>query len=122
MELKKISISEKLSLFDDYWNPRIVGELNGQHIKLVKAQGKFDWHKHDTEDEMFLVIKGEFDMELRDKKILIKEGEFIIIPKGVEHRPVVEKEVHVMLFEPATTVNTGDNPDSELTQKKTEWI
>lgn len=122
MNIKKISVSEKLSLFSDYWNPRIVGELNGQHIKLVKAQGEFDWHKHDHEDEMFLVIKGSFYMELRDEKILIREGEFIIIPKGTEHRPVAEKEVHVMLFEPASTINTGDHQNSELTQKKKEWI
>lgn len=122
MKIKKVSISEKLSLFDDYWNPRIVGELNGQHVKLVKAQGVFDWHKHDDEDEMFLVVKGEFELELRDEKILIREGEFIIIPKGVEHRPVVKEEVHVMLFEPASTINTGDNQNSELTQKRTEWI
>lgn len=122
MKISKVSISDKLSLFNDYWNPRIVGELNGQHVKLVKAQGVFDWHKHDNEDEMFLVIKGEFEMELRDEKIRIKEGEFIIIPKGVEHRPVVTEEVHVMLFEPASTVNTGDNQDSALTQKRTAWI
>ena len=122
MEIKKISISEKMSLFSDYWNPRIVGELNGQHLKLVKAQGEFEWHKHDVEDEMFLVIDGEFDMELRDKTITITKGEFIIIPRGIEHRPVAKNEVQVMLFEPANTVNTGDNTESELTQKKLEWI
>lgn len=122
MNIKKVSISEKMSLFSDYWNPRIVGELNGQHIKLVKAQGEFEWHKHDIEDEMFLVIDGEFDMELRDKTITIKKGEFIIIPRGVEHRPVVKNEVQVMLFEPASTINTGENVKSELTQKKSEWI
>ena len=122
MEIQKISITEKLSKINDHWNPRIVGELNGQHIKLVKAKGEFDWHKHDNEDEMFMVIKGEFDMELRDKTLLIHEGEFIIIPKGIEHRPVVKEEVHIMLFEPASTINTGDNLDSNLTQKKKEWI
>jgi|TARA_B110000093_G_C12844777_1_gene356784 mannose-6-phosphate isomerase-like protein (cupin superfamily) len=122
MKIKKVSIPEKMSLFNDHWNPRIVGELNGQYIKLVKAQGEFDWHKHDNEDEMFLVIKGEFNMELRNETILIKEGEFIIIPKGIEHRPVVKNEVQVMLFEPANTINTGDNQKSELTQRKTEWI
>lgn len=122
MKIKKVSIAEKMSVFNDHWNPRIVGELNGQHIKLVKAQGEFDWHKHDNEDEMFLVIKGEFNMELRDETILIKEGEFIIIPRGIEHRPVVKNEVQVMLFEPANTINTGDNQKSELTQRKTEWI
>jgi mannose-6-phosphate isomerase-like protein (cupin superfamily) len=122
MKIKKVSIAEKLSLFDDYWNPRIVGELNGQQVKLVKAQGIFDWHKHEQEDEMFLVVKGAFEMELRDEKVLVKEGEFIIIPKGVEHRPVVKEEVHIMLFEPASTLNTGDNEHSQLTQKKITWI
>jgi len=85
MKIKKVSIAKKMSLFNDHWSPRIVGELNGQQIKLVKAQGEFDWHKHDNEGEMFLVIKGEFNMELRNETILIKEGEFIIIPKGLEH-------------------------------------
>jgi len=122
MEINKVSIQEKLSLFQDYWNPRIVGELNGQHVKLVKAKGEFDWHKHDHEDEMFLVIRGAFDMELRDGSVNIREGEFIIIPKGVEHRPVAREEVQIMLFEPATTVNTGDNQQSRLTQKKVDWI
>jgi len=107
-----------MPLFSDYWKPKIVGELNGQHIKLVKAQGEFEWHKHDNEDEMFLVIDGEFDMELKNKTISIKKGEFIIIPKGIEHRPVVKNEVQVMLFEPANTVNTGENTKSEVTQKK----
>lgn len=109
-------------MFNDHWNPRIVGELNGQHVKLVKAQGIFEWHKHDHEDEMFLVINGEFDMEMRDKTINIKEGDFIIIPKGVEHRPVANNEVQIMLFEPATTVNTGENESSDLTQRRVEWI
>jgi mannose-6-phosphate isomerase-like protein (cupin superfamily) len=122
MSIQKVSISKKLSLFNDYWNPRIVGELNGQHIKLVKALGEFDWHKHDKEDEMFLVLKGEFDMELRMETIVVQEGEFIIIPKGVEHRPVAKKEVQIMLFEPASTVNAGDNENSKLKQKKTGWI
>jgi mannose-6-phosphate isomerase-like protein (cupin superfamily) len=122
MKIKKVSITDKLSLFHDHWNPRIAGELNGQHVKLVKAKGSFDWHKHDNEDEMFLVIKGEFDMELRDETITVNEGEFIIIPKGVEHRPVAREEVHIMLFEPATTVNTGDNQPSRLTQKRVDWI
>lgn len=122
MKIQKVSVSEKLGLFNDYWNPRIVGELNGQHVKLVKAQGEFDWHKHDNEDEMFLVIKGAFEMQLREENIIISQGEFIIIPKGIEHRPVVQEEVHIMLFEPASTVNTGDNIHSELTQKRTDWI
>ena len=119
--MKKINIEEKLSLFSDYWNPRIVGELNGQHVKLVKFQGEFVWHKHDNEDEMFYVLKGEFNMELRDKTILLKENEFFIVPKGIEHRPVAEKEVSIMLFEPATTLNTG-NAKGELTKEYLEKI
>ncbi len=106
--MDKININEKLSFFNDHWNPRIVAELNGQHIKLVKFQGEFVWHKHDHEDEMFLVLKGSFKMEFRDKTVELKENEFLIVPRGVEHKPVAEKEVSVMLFEPNTTLNTGD--------------
>lgn len=122
MKIKKVSINEKLNLFNDHWNPRIIGELNGQYVKLVKAKGVFDWHKHEDEDEMFLVIKGNFIMDLRDEPILIKEGEFIIIPKGTEHRPIANSEVQLMLFEPATTINTGNKKTSSLTQKSLEWI
>jgi mannose-6-phosphate isomerase-like protein (cupin superfamily) len=104
----KVNLEQKLSLFDEHWQPKIVGELNGQHVKLVKFQGPFVWHKHDAEDEMFLVLAGEFDMELRDKTVRLRKGEFLIVPKGVEHRPVAEKEARVMLFEPVSTVNTGD--------------
>ena len=121
MSIEKSNIQQKLSLFTDHWNPRIVGELNGQHVKLGKFKGEFIWHKHDNEDEMFLVIKGSFNMELRDKTITMNEGDFIIIPKGVEHRPVAEQEVHVMLFEPATTLNTGDKR-TEMTKDKLEKI
>lgn len=106
--MDKINIQHKLSLFNDHWNPKIIGELNGQQVKLVKFQGKFIWHKHDNEDEMFYVLKGKFVMEFRDKNIELCENEFLIVPKGVEHRPVAEKEVSVMLFEPAATLNTGD--------------
>lgn len=122
MSIEKVNIHEKLGQFSDHWNPRIVGALNGQHVKLVKAQGVFDWHVHEHEDEMFFVVKGSFEMHLRDRIIPISEGEFIIIPKGTEHRPVAPQEVQVMLFEPASTVNTGDNPDSDFTQKKVDWI
>jgi mannose-6-phosphate isomerase-like protein (cupin superfamily) len=104
----KVNLEQKLSLFGEHWQPKIVGELNGQHVKLVKFQGPFVWHKHDAEDEMFLVLGGEFDMEFRDRTVRLREGEFLIVPKGVEHRPVAEKEARVMLFEPASTVNTGD--------------
>lgn len=106
--MDKVIISEKLSLFSDHWHPRIVGALNGQHVKLVKFQGEFVWHKHDLEDEMFFVIKGTFNMEFRDRTVTLQENEFLIVPKGVEHRPVAEQEVSVMLFEPASTLNTGD--------------
>ena len=122
MNIHKVSIKEKLAQFDDHWNPRIVGALNGQHIKLVKAQGVFDWHSHEQEDEMFLVVKGNFEMHLRDRVIPISEGEFIIIPKGIEHKPVAQEEVHIMLFEPMSTVNTGNNSGSEFTQKRVDWL
>jgi mannose-6-phosphate isomerase-like protein (cupin superfamily) len=106
--MEKINLQEKLGLITDYWNPRVAGELNNQMVKLVKFKGEFVWHKHDHEDEMFLVLDGEFVMELRDGNITIGKNEFIIIPRGVEHRPVAPTEVSVMLFEPATTLNTGD--------------
>lgn len=118
--MDKINIQDKLSLFHDYWNPRIVAELNGQHIKLVKFQGEFVWHKHDNEDEMFLVLKGQFKMEFRDKTIELKENEFLVVPKGVEHRPVAESEVSVMLFEPKNTLNTGNKlGDFTITELET---
>jgi mannose-6-phosphate isomerase-like protein (cupin superfamily) len=121
MSIEKINISSKLSLFSDYFNPRIVGELNGQHVKLVKFQGEFVWHKHDHEDELFYVLHGAFNMEFRDKTITLHVGEFLIVPRGVEHRPVAETEVSIMLFEPATTINTGD-VHSELTRDVLEII
>lgn len=106
--MEKININDKLNLFNDYWNPRVVAELNGQHVKLAKLLGEFPWHKHVNEDEMFLVIKGAFTLELRDREIKLNEGEFIVVPRGVEHRPVAEDEVSIMLFEPVATLNTGD--------------
>ena len=119
--MKKVNIAEKLSLFQDFWNPRIVGELNGQQVKLVKFQGEFVWHKHDLEDELFYVVKGSFTMEFRDRSIELNENEFLIVPKGVEHRPVAVNEVSVMLFEPASTLNTGDTR-GELTQDTLDVI
>jgi mannose-6-phosphate isomerase-like protein (cupin superfamily) len=106
--MEKVNLMEKLALFNTHWDPKIVGELNGQHVKLVKFQGSFVWHQHEEEDELFLVVKGQFDMEFRDRRLTLKEGEFIIVPRGVEHRPVAEQEVHVLLFEPASTLNTGN--------------
>lgn len=103
-----VNVQQKLAAFSDHWSPKIVGELNGQYVKLVKFQGEFIWHKHDGEDELFLVAKGRFRMEFRDRHVWLNEGEFLIVPRGVEHRPVAEEEVHVMLFEPASTLNTGN--------------
>jgi mannose-6-phosphate isomerase-like protein (cupin superfamily) len=121
MTPEKVNIAEKLSQFADHWNPRIVGELNGQHVKLVKFKGEFVWHQHDHEDEMFLVVHGAFRMEMRDKMVLLAAGDFIIIPKGTEHRPVADEEVHVMLFEPAGTLNTGDQV-SDRTRRTLETL
>jgi mannose-6-phosphate isomerase-like protein (cupin superfamily) len=106
--MEKVSIAQKLSLFNDHWNPRIAGELNGQYVKLVKFKEAYDWHHHENEDEMFLVVKGKFRVELRDSTVELEEGEFLIVPRGVEHRPVADEECHVMLFEPVTTLNTGN--------------
>jgi mannose-6-phosphate isomerase-like protein (cupin superfamily) len=112
--MEKINVREKLGMFSDYWNPRIVGELNGQHVKLTKFQGEFVWHDHAHEDEFFLVIRGSFRMDFRDRSVTLNEGDFIIVPRGVEHRPVAEQEVEVMLFEPAQIKHTGD-VESDLT-------
>ena len=106
--MEKVNIAEKLSLNDDHYVPRIAGELNGQYVKVVKFLGPFVWHHHDNEDEMFLVIRGNLRMELRDRAIDLGPGEFLIVPRGVAHRPVADEEVHVVLFEPASTLNTGD--------------
>ena len=122
MQIEKVNIQEKLNSFTDYWNPRIAGKLNGQLVKLVKFKGEFVWHKHDAEDEMFMVINGAFNMELRDKTITISKGDFIIIPKGTEHRPVALDEVEVMLFEPDTTINTGDAVDTNFTRRALKEI
>jgi mannose-6-phosphate isomerase-like protein (cupin superfamily) len=119
--MEKVNIHEKLALFSDHWNPRVVGELNGQHVKLVKFQGEFVWHDHAAEDELFLVLRGSFRMDFRDRSVTLNEGEFIIVPRGVEHRPVAEREVEVMLFEPAQIKHTGD-VESELTVHEFERI
>lgn len=119
--MNKVNLHQKLSLFSDYWNPKIVGELNGQYVKLVKFKGEFVWHKHDHEDEMFFVIEGILKMELRDKTIEINKNEFFIVQRGTEHRPVAENEVSVMLFEPTTTLNTG-NTENEFTKHSLNTI
>ena len=105
---EKVSLAEKLAGFTEQWQPRIVGELNGQHVKVVKLQGEFVWHHHDEEDELFLVVKGAMTIQLRDRDVHLGEGEFFIVPRGVEHRPVASDEAHVLLFEPASTLNTGN--------------
>jgi mannose-6-phosphate isomerase-like protein (cupin superfamily) len=119
--MNKVNIEEKLALFNEQWQPKIVGELNGQYVKLVKFQGPFVWHHHDHEDEMFMVVKGRFRMEYEDHSEWIEEGEFVIVPRGLEHRPVAEEEAHVMLFEPVSTLNTG-NVENERTVAKLETI
>ena len=119
--MRKVNINEKLNTFSDHWNPRIIGELNGQHVKAVKLIGEFVWHHHDNEDELFLVVKGTLKMEFRDRIEKVNEGEFIIVPRGVEHKPVANEEVHILLFEPASTLNTG-NVENEKTRKTLERI
>lgn len=121
IQMTKVNMSEKFSRFDDLWNPKIVAELNGQHVKLAKIKGEFVWHTHDNEDEMFLVIKGSMTIELRDQRVTLNEGEFFIVPRGVEHRPIAVEEAHIMLFEPAGTVNTG-NVDDDRTVMHVESI
>ena len=121
MSQGKVNIAQKLSLFEEHWSPKVVGELNGQHVKLVKLLGEFVWHHHDDEDELFLVVKGRFRMEYRDRSEWIEAGEFVVVPRGVEHRPVAEEEAHVMLFEPAGTVNTG-NATGRMTQEALDRI
>ena len=119
--MEKVNLTQKFSQIHDHWNPRIAGELNGQMVKLVKFKGPFTWHKHDDEDELFLVVKGSFNMELRDRTIALHEGEFLIVPRGTDQRPNAPEEVEVLLFEPASTLNTGDQRN-EFTKQKLEEI
>jgi mannose-6-phosphate isomerase-like protein (cupin superfamily) len=119
--LEKVNLAEKLSLFDEHWSPKIVGELNDAYVKVVKFEGEFVWHHHDDEDELFWVVAGRLRMELRDGDVILEPGELIIVPKGVEHRPVAEEETHVVLVEPKTTLNTG-NVRSERTVAELERI
>ncbi len=106
--MDKVNVTEKLSMFHEYWSPKIVGELNESHVKVVKLKGEFLWHKHDNEEEMFYVVKGRLVIHFRDKDVNLEEGEFLIIPRGIEHMPYAAEEVHVILIEPKTTRNTGD--------------
>ena len=112
--MEKVNLAQKFSLFHDYWSPKVVGELNDFHVKLVKVKGEFVWHHHEREDELFLVAKGRLLIELRDRDVNVEEGEFIIIPRGVDHKPVAEEEAHIVLLEPKSTLNTG-NVQSERT-------
>ncbi len=119
--MEKVNLAEKFGLFDEHWSPKIVGALNGQHVKLVKVKGAFVWHRHEAEDELFLVVKGRLVIQLRERDVPLGEGEFFIVPRGVEHRPVADEEVHLLLFEPATTRNTGDVEDAR-TVAQPAWI
>ena len=119
--LEKVNLTQKFELFNDYWSPKLAGEVNNFAIKLAKLHGEFVWHHHEHEDELFLVVKGRLLMKLRDGDVWVEEGEFIIVPHGVEHCPVAEEEVHVLLFEPNTTLNTG-NVQNELTRAELDQI
>lgn len=119
--MNKVNLKQKLSLFQEHWKPKIVGELNGQLVKLVKLKGEFVWHHHEKEDELFLVLNGRLLMQFRDREMWLEEGEFVIVPHGVEHRPVAPDEVHLLLFEPASTLNTG-NVQNERTVSDLEML
>jgi len=118
---EKVNVPEKLQLFTRHWDPKIVGELNGQHVKLAKLKGEFVWHQHEQEDELFYVLQGNLIIEFRDKVVHLAPNEFIIVPRGVEHKPIALEEVCVLLFEPATTVNTG-NVVEERTRTYLDWL
>jgi len=119
--MDKVNLSQKFALFQEYWSPKIAGELNDSYIKLVKLKGEFVWHLHENEDELFLVVQGHLLIKLRDRDIHLKEGEFVVIPRGVEHLPIAEEEVHVLLLEPKSTLNTG-NVQNERTVTNEEWV
>jgi mannose-6-phosphate isomerase-like protein (cupin superfamily) len=121
VELEKVNLARKFAAFSEHWSPRVVGELNRQQVKLAKLLGTFDWHHHEEEDELFLVVKGTLTLRLRDRDMVLNEGEFFIVPRGVEHQPVAEEEAHVLLFEPATTLNTG-NLRNERTRTELERL
>jgi mannose-6-phosphate isomerase-like protein (cupin superfamily) len=117
----KVNLNQKTELITETWVPKIVGELNGQYIKLVKGRGEFTWHQHENEDEFFLVVKGQLTIHLRDRDVALNEGEFFIVPRGVEHKPEAREDAYMMLYEPVATLNTGD-VRNELTQEKLDWI
>lgn len=113
-----INLTQKFTQFTDHWSPHIIGELNGQYVKIAKVQGEFIWHQHEHEDELFYVVKGELHIDFRDKSVTLNPGEMLIVPRGVEHKPWAAEETHIMLFEPKATLNTGEHEESELTKKK----
>jgi mannose-6-phosphate isomerase-like protein (cupin superfamily) len=117
--MEKVNLAEKFALFSEHWSPRVLGELNGQQVKAVKFVGEFVWHHHENEDELFLVVKGRFRMEFRDRTVELEAGEFLIVPRGVEHRPVADEEVEIFLFEPGTTLNTGNVRDERTVDNPT---
>lgn len=119
--MERVNLVEKFALFDDYWSPKIVGELNGQYVKLAKLKGEFIWHHHETEDELFLVVQGSLTLKFRDHDVTLQEGEFLIVPRGIEHKPVADDEAHVLLFEPKSTLNTGTSK-GERTVEELEKI
>jgi mannose-6-phosphate isomerase-like protein (cupin superfamily) len=119
--MEKVNLAQKLSTFAELWSPKVVADLNGQQVKLVKVKGEFVWHHHDDEDELFLILSGRLRMELRDGDIWLEKGEFLVVPRGVEHRPVAEEEVHLLLFEPASTLNTG-NVRNERTVERPQRV
>jgi mannose-6-phosphate isomerase-like protein (cupin superfamily) len=120
--VQKVNLAEKFALVTEHWRPKVVGELNGQEVKIVKFQGAFPWHHHEQEDEMFMALRGSFRIEFRDKTVKLNEGEFVIVPRGVEHRPVADEEVEVLLFEPAQLLNTGNVVDENFTAPVGEKI
>ena len=115
--MTKVDLAEKFSLFNEHWQPKIVGELNGQYVKVAKLKGEFVWHKHDDEDELFMVIKGNLKIKFRDDEVNLQQGQFLIVPKGVEHLPIADEEAHVMLFEPMSVLNTGDKKNDRTVEK-----
>lgn len=119
--MEKVNLREKFALFDEYWSPKLVGELNGQSVKIAKLKGEFIWHHHEAEEELFMVIKGRLTIKLPEEDVVLEEGEFFIVPRGVEHKPVAEEEAHILMFEPKATLNTG-NVRSERTVETPETL
>lgn len=117
-----INLTEKFSLFNDHWNPRIIGEMNGQHIKIAKIDGEFVWHSHADEDELFVVVRGRLLMDFRDRTVTVDPGELLLVPRGIEHRPRTEAETWIMMIEPTSTLNTGDAAESERTRRHLETL